>query len=171
MTVPLNYAALKAQEWQQRLLYSVAGLLLFETLSGLAVYLLPFSVPNRLLVVFHTLAGVVLVAPYIIYQIRHWRIYRRIRASHVKLTGYFAMIALIVSGLVLTWQAVFSTRISRGWDVTHVWATFALIASVMPHIGTLIVRATRTRAAAAGELLHVASRRFSSVTVLLAGVV
>ena len=128
MTVPLNYAALKAQEWQQRLLYSVAGLLLFETLSGLAVYLLPFSVPNQLLVVFHTLAGVVLVAPYIIYQIRHWRIYRRIRASHVKLTGYLAMIALIV-------------------------------------------RATRTRAAAAGELLHVASRRFSTVTVLLASVV
>ncbi len=172
MTAPLNYAALKAQEWRQRLLYTVASLLLFETLSGLAVYLLPFSVPNQLLVVFHTLAGVVLVAPYIIYQIRHWRIYRRIRVSHVKLTGYFAMtamIALIVSGLVLTWQAVFSTRISRGWDLTHVWATFALIASVMPHIVTLLVRAARTRAAAAGALLHTATRRFSYVTVLLAG--
>ena len=172
MTAPPNYAALKAQEWQRRLLYTVASLLLFETLSGLAIYLLPFSVPNQLLVVFHTLAGVVLVAPYIIYQIRHWRIYRRIRVTHVKLTGYFAMtamVALIVSGLVLTWQAVFSTRISRGWDVTHVWATFALIASVMPHLVTLMVRATRTRAAAAGDVLHAASRRFSYVTVLLAG--
>ena len=108
MIAPPNYAALKAQEWQRRLLYTVASLLLFETLSGLAIYLLPFSVPNQLLVVFHTLAGVVLVAPYIIYQIRHWRIYRRIRVTHVKLTGYFAMtamVALIVSGLVLTWQA------------------------------------------------------------------
>ena len=172
MTAPPNYAALKAQEWQQRLLSTVASLLLFETLSGLAVYLLPFSVPNQLLVVFHTLAGVVLVAPYIFYQVRHWRIYRRIRVSHVKLTGYFAMaamIALIVSGLVLTWQAVFSTRISHGWDVTHVWATFALIASVMPHIVTLLVRATRTRSAASGDLLHAASRRFSYATVLLAG--
>ena len=172
MTTPPNYAALKAQEWQQRLLYTVASLLLFETVSGLAVYLLPFSVSNQLLVVFHTLAGVVIVAPYIIYQVRHWRIYRRIRVSHVTLTGYFAMtamIALIVSGLVLTWQAVFSTRISRGWDVMHVWATFALIASVMPHIVTLLVRAWRTRAAAAGEVLHAASRRFSYVTLLLAG--
>ncbi len=172
MTVPRNYTALKAREWQQRLLYTVAGLLLFETLTGLAIYLLPFSVPNQMSVVFHTLAGVVLVAPYVIYQIRHWRVYRSIRVSHVKLTGYFAMtamIALIVSGLILTYQAVFSTRIHRGWDVTHVWATFALIASVMPHIVTLMVRATRTNAAAAGALLHAASRRFSYVTVILAG--
>jgi hypothetical protein len=34
-----------------------------------------------------------------------------------------------------------ATRISRGWDVAHVVATFALVAAALPHIVTLVVRA------------------------------
>ena len=37
-------------EWQSRLLACVSGLLLFETLSGLSSYLLPFSVTNQITV-------------------------------------------------------------------------------------------------------------------------
>ena len=56
MTVLQNSTA-QAREWQQRLLYTVAGLLLFETLTGLAIYLLPFSVPNQVMVLLHTIVG------------------------------------------------------------------------------------------------------------------
>lgn len=169
MTAPSNYAALKSQEWQQRLLHCVAGLLAFETVTGLAIYLLPFSVPNQMMVLFHTAAGIAFVLPYGWYQVRHWKIYRSIRLSHVKLTGYFAMaatVALIVSGLVLTYQAIFGTRISRGWDLAHVWATFGLIASVLPHVITLMVRAIRTRRSS-GALTYGATRRFSVRTAVL----
>src|SRR5688500_5097404 len=165
-----RHATSRAEEWRQRLLYCVAGLLVFETLTGLGVYLLPFSVPNQWMVVFHTLAGLAFVGPFAWYQARHWKLYRSIRVSHVVLTGYFAMLAtvvLIVSGLVLTFEAVFATRISRAWDLTHIWATFGLMASIIPHVGTLIVRAARARAGAIGGALHAASRRFQYVSLLL----
>ena len=49
-----SYAAAKAREWQRLLLRCVASLIVFETLTGLAIYLLPFSVPNEMAVLFHT---------------------------------------------------------------------------------------------------------------------
>ena len=171
MTASPHHATSKAEEWRQRLLYCVAGLLVFETLTGLAIYLLPFSVPNQWMVVFHTLAGVAFVLPFAWYQVRHWKLYRSIRLSHVVLTGYFAMLAtivLIVSGLVLTLQAILATRISRVWDLAHIWATFGLLASLLPHVVTLIVRAARAKAATLGGALHAASRRFQYVTGFLA---
>jgi len=139
----------------------VAGLLLFETLTGLAIYLLPFSVPNQVMVLLHTIVGLVFILPYAWYQLRHWRAYRALRLSHVKLTGFFSMAATIaaaVSGLVLTVQAIAATRISRGWDIVHVVATFALVAAVLPHIVTLVVRAARNRETTAGAQLLAAAR-------------
>jgi len=163
--------ARKAQEWRRRLLYCVAGLVLFETLTGVSIWLLPFSVSNQLMVLFHTAAGIAFVAPFVWYQIRHWRIYRAIRISHVVLTGYFAMIAsvaLIGSGLVLTVQAIASTRISYAWDLTHIIATFGLIASVVPHVATLMIRAARTSGSTIGAAIRPATRRFAYGTLLLA---
>ncbi len=166
-----NYADLKAKQWQHVLLRSVSGLLAFETLSGLAIYLLPFSVPNQMLVLFHTVVGTAFVLPFLWYQLGHWRIYRFIRLSHVVLTGYFAMVsslALVTSGVMLTVQAIFSTRISPVWDSVHVVTTFALIASVIPHIVTLFVRAARAGSANAGKPVRLASRRYAIVTAALA---
>ena len=165
-----NYAALKSAEWRKRLLHCVAGLLVFETLTGLAIYLLPFSVTNQMMVLFHTAAGLAFVAPFAWYQARHWKIYRSIRLSHVVLTGYFAMaatIVLIVSGLVLTWQAAFGTRIGPVWDQVHVWSTFALVAATVPHVLTMMARAVRVPMVSGGGLVRAASRSFTVVTVLL----
>ena len=163
MTTP-NYAALKAHEWTRPLLQTVAGLLAFETLTGLANYLLPFSVPNQVMVLLHTLGGLVLIAPFAWYQLRHWRIYRSMRFSHVVLTGYFAMVAtvlLLASGAVLTAQAAFATHISRAWDVVHLLATVALLGAALPHIVTLASRAARAGNTEAGAALYAATRRFT----------
>jgi hypothetical protein len=149
----------------------VAGLLAFETLSGVAIYFLPFSVPAQVTVLFHTAAGLVFVLPYLWYQLVHWRRYRAARLSHVVLTGYFSMlasVALVVTGLVLTAQATFGTRIGYGWDVAHVIATAALIASVLPHVVTLLLRAGRAGGTAAGQALRSASRGFTAWTGALA---
>ncbi|CAN5832837.1 hypothetical protein BH11GEM1_BH11GEM1_33950 [soil metagenome] len=166
-----KYATLKAQEWQRLLLRTVAGLLVFETLTGLAVYVLPFTVSNQMMVLFHTAAGIIFVLPFAWYQLRHWRIYRSSRISHVVLTGYFAMaaaITLVLSGLVLTAQAIFATRIGRVWDWVHIVATFALVASVVPHVVLLIVRAARASTVVAGTPVHAASRRFAIVALYVA---
>lgn len=165
-----THAELKAQQWQHVLLRCVAGLLGFETLSGLSIYFLPFSVPNQMMVLFHTAAGIAFVIPFAWYQLGHWKIYRSIRLSHVVLTGYFAMTAtaiLILSGIVLTAQAIFATRIGYVWDLVHVVATFALIASIVPHVVTLMVRAARASTTAVGAPVHTASRRFGMVTLYL----
>ena len=62
--------------------------------------------------------------------------------------GYLATAATlvaIVSGLVLTAQAVWGTRISYAWDRVHLVSTFALVAFALPHV---VVVAVRDRAAA-----------------------
>lgn len=157
----------KTAEWQRTLLVAVAALLAFETLTGLSIWLLPFSIPNQVAVVLHTAIGLVCVAPFAWYQLRHWRLYRERQLTHVKLTGYFAMVAAIgvcVSGLVLSYQALFSNRIGYGWDLAHILATFALLASVLPHILTLVYYARRGNAEGAIELRR-AQQRFGRGTL------
>ena len=163
MTTP-NYSARKAHEWTRPLLQAVTALLAFETLTGVANYLLPFNLPNQVMVLLHTVGGLVLIVPFAWYQIRHWRIYRTMRFSHVMLTGYFAMVAtalLLASGVVLTAQAALGTHISRVWDVLHLIATVALVGAALPHIVTLVSRAARAGNTEAGAALYAATRRFA----------
>ena len=163
----------RASEWERRLLWLVSGLLFFETLSGLSIYLLPFSVSNQLMVLVHTGIGVILCAPYLWYQVRHWRLYQPWRMSHVKLTGYLSMVAalvLVVSGMVLTWQAVFRTRIGYGWDLAHIAATFALIAAVVPHVAVLAARVVRLRTPSSSAPLVRALKRYAGGTALWVGI-
>ena len=169
MTTP-NYATAKAHEWTRPLLQTVSGLLAFETLTGVANYLLPFSVPNQVMVLLHTVGGLVLLAPFAFYQWRHWRLYRTLRFSREMLTGYFAMVATVVllaSGVVLTVQAVAGTRISRGWDVVHLLATLALLGAALPHVVTLLRRAIRAGHAEAGDPLPGAARSFLRRTTVV----
>jgi len=138
----------KANEWKHILLIVVSGLIVFETLTGLFIWLLPFSVTNQVNVLAHTIVGLVFVIPFAWYQIRHWVIYRPTKMNHYKLTGYFSLVATLlvaVSGLVLTAQAVFGTRISYAWDLIHIVSTFALVASVLPHVLAIVVRNLKGR--------------------------
>ncbi|MDZ7362251.1 MAG: hypothetical protein ONB46_16255 [candidate division KSB1 bacterium] len=68
--------------------------------------------------------------------------------THVKLTGYFSLAATLmatVSGLVLTYQAVFQTKISSGWGWAHIISTFALMAALWPHVLVLVWRNFKVR--------------------------
>ncbi|HSQ32535.1 MAG TPA: multiheme c-type cytochrome [Gemmatimonadaceae bacterium] len=153
----------RIDEWRRRLLYCVGGLLAFETLTGVAVYLLPFSVSNQVMVLLHTVAGLAFVLPYAWYQIRHWRLYHSLRWSHEMLTGYFSMVAtlaLSITGVVLTIQAATSTSISHWLDVVHILATVALIGAAVPHILTPITRAVRARASESAALTKTAAVTF-----------
>jgi hypothetical protein len=168
----------RAEEWQHRLLIAVSGLVLFETLTGLSMLFLPFSVPNQVMVLLHTVVGLVFLTPFAWYQARHWMLYRAQRLSHVKLTGYFAMAATvvaIVSGLVLTAQALWARRIGYGWDVIHIVATFAVIVSVLPHVVTLVNRNRRAARGVTGDPVLAAQRRYGVgslfVTAVLFGAV
>ncbi|NOZ07353.1 MAG: hypothetical protein GXO91_00565 [FCB group bacterium] len=137
-----------AREWQAKLAILTTGLLIFETLTGLGIYLLPFSIPLQITVLIHTLVGLIFIIPFTVYQIRHWLLYRKAAMTHVKLTGYLAMGAAVIcsiSGVVLTWQAVFGLRIGKGWDMAHLISTFAIIILTLPHIVTLVLRVRAAR--------------------------
>jgi len=166
-----NAAVLKEHEWSRPLLQTVSGLLAFETLTGIANYLLPFSVPNQVMVLLHTLVGLVLIVPFVAYQLRHWQNYRSLRFSQQLLIGYFAMAAallLIVSGVALTVQAAFGTHISRAWDVTHLLATVALVCATLPHIWMLASRAVQAGNIESSAPLRSAVRSFTRRTAVIA---
>ncbi len=168
MAAPLEVPS-RTSEWQHGLLIWVSGLLAFETLTGLAIWLLPFSVPNQVSVLVHTAIGLGFAGLYAWYQLRHWLRYRRLAMTHVKLTGYFSLAATVglgVSGLVLSYQAVFGTRISYFWDLVHIVATFALIASVVPHVLSPVWYARRGQGAEAARL-RAAQRGFGVSTAAL----
>ncbi len=133
----------RIREWKAKLGVSVAAFLVFETLSGLAIWLLPFCVTSQIAVLVHTLLGVLGLVPCVWYLVRHWLVYRQALLNHIKLAGYIGAIVLIaccLSGLVLTWQAVFGIRISWSWDAVHLVTTFAILAFVVPHVVLLAAR-------------------------------
>ena len=141
-------AALREQEWGRRFGALTLAWLTFETGSGLSIYLLPFSVPNQWLVVLHTAAGLAFLVPAFLYQWQHLVAYWPRPMTPIKLMGYLAAAATAVasaSGVVLTVQALWGSRISYAWDLVHVVSTFALIAFASPHV---LITLFRDRSAA-----------------------
>ena len=160
----------KANEWQHKLLYFVGGFLFFETLTGLSIYLLPFNVSNQIMVLLHTVVGLIFIIPYAWYQIRHWLIYRSMTMNHIKLTGYLAMVITIVaavSGLILTFQSLFQTRISYAWDLVHIISTFALIAFLVPHLVIIVIRDFKAGKSKALAPVLAAEKRFGLSSLLV----
>ena len=162
----------KAGEWQHKLLYFVSGLLFFETLTGMSIYLLPFNVSNQIMVLLHTIVGLIFIIPYAWYQIRHWLIYRSMTMNHIKLTGYTSMVITVVaavSGLILTFEALFQPRINYTWDLVHIISTFALIAFLLPHVVVILLRDFKARKAEALHPILAAEKKFSCHTTLIVG--
>ncbi|MCH7703333.1 MAG: hypothetical protein IID37_16780 [Planctomycetes bacterium] len=132
-----------AAEWRHWLTGLTLGLLLFETLTGFCAYLLPFSVFNQLGILWHTAIGVVMIVPVGWYLGRHWWLRFRGKFNHYQMLGYTAASALLlvfVSGFLLTWQAVFQTRISYLWDTIHLVAGIALVFVLLLHTVMLWLR-------------------------------
>ena len=130
-------------EWRRRFAALTLAWLGFETLSGLAIWALPFSVPLQWTVVVHTGIGVLFLIPILVYLWQHTRVYWDRPGGAVKWMGYLGTLAAavaIVSGLVLTVEALWGTRITYAWDTVHLVSTFALLAFALPHVAVTAVR-------------------------------
>lgn len=129
--------AWKTAAWRDRLLAWVLGLLAFETLTGLYLWLSPFSVSSQYALLLHTAAGLVFLVPCGWFQAKHWWYNREAPPDHVTLTGYFSLAATlvaVVSGLVLTGQGLFGREIGAWWDFVHIVSTLAVVGSVGAHL-------------------------------------
>lgn len=123
----------------------LSGALIFLALTGLAIWLLPFSVSIQISVLTHTLLGLAIAIPLTLWQLSHWLATRRTRRSLRKLcaySGFWTMAVVTISGLVLTWQAVFGLFTSHWWDQLHLWS--GLVA--LPFLGYHVWPRTRKAA-------------------------
>jgi hypothetical protein len=108
--------------WESGLAALVSGLLFIEIVTGLWIYLAPFSIPSQIQVILHALAGVVLLGPYTWYQVRHLVTWFSQKLTVVMVLGYASgvvILACLVSGVVLTWEAAFGPKLSSSWDMVH----------------------------------------------------
>jgi hypothetical protein len=122
---------------------SVTFIIAIETLTGLWIYLLPFSVAAQLQVLLHTFLGLILVVPYVVYQVAHLRTWGGQRASADMVLGYLlttCVLICLVSGLVVTTEGLGSTRISPVWDTVHLVSGLASGALLVIHLAFVLVR-------------------------------
>ena len=135
-------APLKPQDkslkgWSSRLSIFVSAVILIEGSTGLWIYLSSFSVPSQVQVLIHTVAGLLLVIPFLIYQIKHYLDWYKQNLTVVLALGYALMIMVllsIVSGLVVTYQAGFGSRLSQFWDLTHLISGIAVPILLVVHL-------------------------------------
>lgn len=149
--------------WRSPLAIAVVALLAIEALTGLWMYLAPFSVAGQLQVLAHTIAGLILVAPFAVYLVRHVRTWGGQRPTAVMVLGY-ALLVLgaisIATGLVLTWQAAFGRRIGAGWDLVHLVGGVAIAVLLVVHLVLAFAR-RRPPAVAPWPAFAAAVRRFA----------
>ncbi len=156
--------------WRSRLAICSAVAVLFLSLSGLVVWLWPFGPLAQITVLVHTLLGLVFIVPVVVYGIRHWLDYRQQALTHTKFLGYLStgvLIACGISGLILTYQPLFGTRISYFWRAVHDWTTVALLIFVLPHILIPAFRAARAQLSDSGAAVWQAVRSFGTAVVVL----
>ena len=149
--------------WRSTLAWTVTGLLFFEAVTGLLIWLLPFSVSPQFMVLTHTLVGVLVLVLWPIYQVRHWLSVRSLPFTHLKVTGYgllLVTLACVVTGVMLTWQGLFGRRISYLADAIHIATGIAALVLGGVHVGAIIVRERRRSQARSAVALRLARRRF-----------
>ncbi len=163
----------KEERWADPLTIAVVSLLVFETVSGFGVWLLPFSVSAQTTVLLHTGGGILLLGPYLVYQVRHWQVYFANRPlDYLKLTGYVSLAATVVAlvtGVVLTVQALFGRQIGQMWSQVHLLSTFALVGAMLVHLLGPVLRGWGVQSSMMGAIRR-AQRTFGWNVAFHAGV-
>ena len=155
---PLEPRSTRARAgWSNPLARTAAAILLFELVSGLAITFGPFHPATEWGLLLHTVVGVITIAPLVWYFVRHWDDYADQALSDVLLLGYIGIGALaicLLSGLLVTGQALLGIRTFPWLRYAHLISTFLTLAASVPHILIAWWRRRRTESSrgAAGWL-------------------
>ncbi|MEQ8767949.1 MAG: multiheme c-type cytochrome [Planctomycetota bacterium] len=142
--------------WASPLAIVVSAWIFVEGVTGLWIYLAPFSVSAQVQVLLHTVLGLLFLGPYLYYQVRHWLVWYRQKMSAAMVLGYALMISLLVSavsGILLTWQAAFGPKIQRLWDLVHLVSGISALGLLISHLALAWLR-RRGTLGKAPELAH-----------------
>lgn len=115
----------------------VGGGLLFTVLSGIVIWLAPFSDATQMAVLSHTAIGALLLASLVMWLRRHWLATREQTSWTGNIDAYaaFWLLALcIVSGLAVTYQGLFGIVITHSWASLHLWTGLLTAAVVSYHV-------------------------------------
>ena len=129
--------------WASRLTIFVSAFLAIECITGLWIYLAPFSIAAQTQVVLHTLIGLILLVPYLYYQIRHFLVWYRQKFTVVMVLGYILttlVLVCLVSGVVVTWQAIFGQKLSKTWDLIHLVTGISSTVTIVLHLALAFLR-------------------------------
>ena len=159
--------------WSTVLARTAAAILLFELVSGLAITLGPFHPANQWGLLLHTITGVIGTAPLVWYSVRHWDDYADQALSDVLLLGYVGVGALaicLISGLLVTGQALWGIRTSPWLRYVHLTSTLLMLAATVPHMLIAWLRRHKTESAkgAAGWLVVTTAATVASICVVAA---
>ena len=136
--------------WSSTLSRVVAGVLLFEIISGLAVSFGRFSPAIEWGLILHTALGPLAVAPFAWYLVKHWKDYTDQALSDVLLLGYVgagALAVCVITGLLVTGQALIGIRTSPPLRYIHLASTLLTLAATVPHIFIAWLRRRRNEPA------------------------
>jgi hypothetical protein len=149
----------EASGWASVLAQLSMAALLIETVTGLAITLIPFHPAVQWSVLIHTFVGVAVLLPVAWYCSGHVRQYQSYAWSHITLLGWLALVGLAVAcitGLVLTIQALVGMKTPAGLRTTHLVATLVMVAGLLPH---LLFTAFKKRGAEADSAVPVFFKR------------
>ena len=114
----------------------VGGVLLFVALTGLAVWLLPFSVGTQMAVVFHTVLGLLVLVFFALWQLSHWLATRKSPRKARKISAYIGFWLLAVSALMVASSTSRVMAFCRCW-ASSVKARIFASASAFPATAAL----------------------------------
>ena len=141
-----NNSGIGQSRWRLLLGHLVIACLLYELLSGIAIWLLPFGSVSQLSVIIHTVIGLLALVPVSWFAVTHsWR-RRYDSGDDFQIVAHISLAVLaicLVSGLLLTVQAVLATRINYSAVTIHLLSSLALGAFVFLH---MLLKASSERA-------------------------
>ena len=162
--------------WRSRLAVWTMALFLFLSVTGVVIWLAPGNAWAEAQTILHTVFGIAFVVPSAIYLWRHVSATIRQPVSHVAILGWTSgtlLVAVVVTGGVVTWQALFGPRVSYGWDLVHTAGGVACAALVVLHCVFAAARFFRAKVAEEGRIGRAASGRLAwkslALTVVLMG--
>ena len=133
----LQASQLSAQGWGWPLAIFVTALLVIESVTGLWIYLASFSIASQVQVLLHVMVGLVLLIPYLYYQIYHFLAWYDQRPTAVMVLGYLLMLmalSCMISGVVLTWQSAVGPKLSEWWDLVHLVTGLVTPCLIIAHL-------------------------------------
>ncbi len=128
---------LSLKGWSSKLAIMATIALIIEAISGIWIYVAPFSLTSQTQVLLHTIAGIVLFVPILVYLIRHILVWYNQGFSVTMVLGYTVMVVVLlclISGLPLTWEAVMGPKIKKGWDILHLVTGATTLVTVFIHL-------------------------------------